>query len=224
MRLNLFPVNSKDGFICPWNIHRVNLSRLPILDVSAQNVAKWLNPLVGFTMSGAHERSLKRKNESDAFMFLKSSLHDIVIRSSGTQGMPARRVFALRDMATEECDTTLFISDLRYDLQFHSVVCDGYVLPLVPQLMDRIRGPFSELVSEGNIFQMGAYKGEMQSWKQLLPALVERCRSLWTHGEKCEYKCKEGFHCRKRCTWILCALAGEEKTSRACLKLIYGAN
>ncbi|KAI0942313.1 hypothetical protein AcW1_002972 [Taiwanofungus camphoratus] len=186
MKLNPFPVVSTDKNLNLWNIHRINLSRLPVLDVNATKLDRWLNPHVGSMMS-SRERSLRKKHREDALMFIKDSLHMIFVRSSGIQAGPPRRLFALLDKATNNCDTIFFVSELRFDVHSHTMICDGYVLPLTDDLMPRIRDPFGKLLRQGDVVHVSAFKGEMQAWKQLLPALVERCRS-WKHGDNCEYK------------------------------------
>lgn len=187
MKLNLFPVIGRENVLSPWNVHHLNLSSLPILDIKTPKTDQWLNAHIGSMMS-TRERSLRKKHENDALMFIKDTLHSIFVRSAGIQGGPARRLFSLRDKVTNNCDTIFFISDLRFDLHSHTMVCDGYVLPLTHELMPRIEGNLSKLVHNGNMVDVSVLEGEMKTWKQLLPALVERCRSSWTHGGNCEYK------------------------------------
>jgi len=138
-------------------------------------------------MMSARERSLRKKHQNDALMFIKDSLHTIFVRSSGIQGGHARRLFALRDKATNNCDTIFFISDLRFDLHSHMIICDAFVLPLTHELMPKIESVFGKLVNGNNVVSVTAQEGEMRMWKQLLPALVERCRS-WKHKDNCEYQ------------------------------------
>lgn len=187
MKLNPYSVVGTGGTLSPWSIHRVNLTCLPILNIKAPKVDKWLNPHVGAMMS-SRERSLRKKHKEDALMFVKDTMHSIFVRSAGIQGGPARRLFGLRDKATNNCDTIFFISDLRFDLHSHTMICDGYVLPLTHDIMPKIEKVLGKLVHEGNLVNVTVLDGEMQAWKQLLPALVERCRSSWKHGEACEYE------------------------------------
>jgi hypothetical protein len=186
MKLNPFPVLSTVRALNPWNVHRVNLSRLPALDNKAKEVGKWLNTHVGSMMS-SRERSLRKKHKNDGLMFVKDTLHSIFVRASGIQGGAAQRVFSLADEATNNCDTVFFIGDLRFDLPSHTMVCDGYVLPLTPALLLKLETGFGRLVQKGNMARVAALDGEMRAWKQLLPVFVERCRSSWTHGANCEY-------------------------------------
>jgi len=139
-------------------------------------------------MMSSRERALRKKHETDSLMFVKDTLHTLLVRSSGIQGGSTRRLFALRDKPTTECDTLFFISDLRFDLPSHTMVCDGYVLPLTPELKDTVLSSFNKLVQSGDIVNVSVFEGEMQAWKQILPAFVERCRSSWQHGANCEYK------------------------------------
>ncbi|THV01240.1 hypothetical protein K435DRAFT_718186 [Dendrothele bispora CBS 962.96] len=191
MKLNLFPTVGLEGHFTPWNIHRVNLSRSPVIDIKAPRVEKWLNPLAGLQMS-TRERSLRKHqgHDKDTLMAIKDTLHAIIVGSAGIQHGPARRLFALRDNDTNNCDTLFFISNMRYDLVCHTVMCEGYVLPLTVSLLFKIQKVFGQLVHKGDLANITTYAGEMKAWKQLLPALVERCRSSWTHGPNCEYLSK----------------------------------
>jgi len=90
----------------------------------------------------------------------------------------------LFDKESNNCDTILFISDLKFDLSSHTIVCDGYVLPLTKRLLSTIEVPFSKLIS--SMWNISIPKVEINAWKRLMPALVERCRS-WKHNDTCEY-------------------------------------
>lgn len=183
MKLQPFPVTCSENALSPWNIHRVNFSTLPSLEIRPESDLNWLNSHIGSQMS-RREVTLKKKNKNDTLMFVKDTIHSILCRSTGSQGTSPHRLFAFRDKPTGDCDTILFINDVRFDLQAHTMVCDGYVLPLTPELMFWIKPDFDKL---GHIFNIGIYEGEMTAWKQLLPAFVERCRSTWVHGVNCEY-------------------------------------
>lgn len=185
MKLNPFPVIGNGRVLCPWNIHRLSVNRLPVLDLNAPKLDVWLNPHVG-SMLSARERKLRRKHKADALLFVKDSLHAIFVHASGIQGGGCVRVFALRDEATNNCDTLFFISALRYDLHSHTVVCDGYVLPLTREILLDISSTFGQLVHSGDITDVRVFEGEMEAWKQLIPAFVERCR-IWEHTDNCEY-------------------------------------
>ncbi|OJT01820.1 hypothetical protein TRAPUB_7727 [Trametes pubescens] len=185
MKLNPFPVVGTGKALQSWNIHRLSLSRLPVLSPTAPGISKWLDSHVG-SMLSTRERTMRRKHRADALMFVKDSIHHIFVRSTGIQGGAAKRVFALRNDATNNCDTVLFVSDVRFDLHSHTMVCDAYVLPLTRAILRQIGVFFGKLVNGGTMANVSVFEGELQAWKQLIPAFVERCRT-WAHTEDCEY-------------------------------------
>src|ERR1700761_3605928 len=136
-------INAGSG-LCPFTIHRVNLSQLPTLTNTGKDVDKWTTP--NLSMFTTREGKLKKKNKEDVLMFLKDSLHCILVnRSVGGQSNQIRRVFASRNRETQECDTIFFIPEMRFDVQCHALIADAYELPLPPLLMARI-GPAFERV------------------------------------------------------------------------------
>ena len=127
---------------------------------------------------------MREEGTSDILGLVKDTIHAIIMNVTGLQTDRPRKLFALHDAATEQADTFLFLSDLRYDIASHTVVCDGYVLTLCESLISAIHPPMSKL---RDIVSVKVYGDELRAWKQLLPGLVERCRSTWVHGENCEY-------------------------------------
>ena len=189
MAVNRYPVVSAGNIPNSWSIHRLNLSRLPILNTNLKtdDLCKWFNPHI-WSMLSSRERTLRKKHKTDPLMSVKNTIHAIFVRSSGTQCGPPIRVFSLRDSATNNCDTILFISDLRYDLHSHTMVCDGYVLPLTRHLLKKIEKPFQKLVfGDSGGMENIKLEGVVQEWKRLLPVFAERCRTSWTHTDQCEY-------------------------------------
>ncbi|KAJ7652134.1 hypothetical protein DFH06DRAFT_1094388 [Mycena polygramma] len=187
MKTNPFPVIGANTKLHPWNIHRLNLTRLPILNVQTASQKKWLNQHLG-SMLSAREYALRKAYEDDALMRVKDTLNTIFVGSTGSQGGDVNKVFNLVETDTNNinCDTVIFVSNHRYDLSSHTVICDGYVLPLTKKLLANIKGPFEKLLQAKTMRSIGASKVEIDAWKRLLPALVERCRS-WKHRESCEY-------------------------------------
>ncbi|KAJ7083693.1 hypothetical protein B0H15DRAFT_911711 [Mycena belliarum] len=185
MKLNPFPVSGMDTKLQPWNMHRLNLTSLPILNLKTSDQKKWLNMHLGSMMS-TREYALRKAHEDDAMMRVKDTLNSIFVQSTGAQGGAVKRVFNLIDKETNNCDTILFISELRFDLASHTVVCDGYVLPLTRKMLPKIETPLGKLEQEKLIRTIPMSKVEINAWKRLLPALAERCR-LWKHGDNCEY-------------------------------------
>ncbi|PIL27060.1 hypothetical protein GSI_10199 [Ganoderma sinense ZZ0214-1] len=190
-KLNPFPVIRANTSLSPWNIHRVFLDSLPILNITKANVSQlqeWYNPHVGSQLCMRERASLKDPVRPDVLANIKETIHCIMMRCAGTQGsQEASRTFALRDDASGDCDTLLFVDKVRFDLSAHAMVCDAFVLPLCHALMPRIEQAFQQLLRRGGIENVKLYGQEMRAWKRLLPALVERCRASWVHGANCEY-------------------------------------
>jgi len=166
------------------------LNRLSVIDLDAQDLKLWFSTHVGTQLS-SREKSLRKKqaHAQDPLMSLKDSIHTIFIRSAGLQGGAPQRMFAFGDMATTNCDTVLFVNNLKFDQPSHTILCDAFVLPLDHNIMPIIEPAFFKAVREypGEGMAIKS-KGELQLWKQLLPALVERSRFSWNHGDNCEYK------------------------------------
>ncbi|KAF8205704.1 hypothetical protein K438DRAFT_1964118 [Mycena galopus ATCC 62051] len=175
-----FPIAIRD--LVPLSVHRVNLERLPVLNLNTPGLDEWLIPHVGLTFSEREAKARKNK-DVDTLMFVKDTIQTIMVLASGIQpkGSSPQRVFALRDKTTNNCDTILFIDLLRFDLSAHTIVCDGFVLPLTEE---RVTQDYWELVPQ--MAYIPLEPGEIISWKQLLPVLVERCRT-WKHRDSCQY-------------------------------------
>lgn len=188
MKFNPYPVIAKGQTLVPWSIHHINPSQMPIVNLGAKNLGRWLNPHIGSIMSNREQR-MRKKHKQDALMFIKDTIHTIFVRASGIQpaGAQVKRLFNLVDERTHNCDTIIFINELRFDLASHTVICDGYVLPLTKAFLLSMEKEFASLVHRGDMVSIPVFEGEMQGWKQLFPSLVERCRTTWTHGPNCEY-------------------------------------
>ncbi|TBU40602.1 hypothetical protein BD309DRAFT_967143 [Dichomitus squalens] len=189
-RLCPFPVVRTNGSLSPWNLHRVPINRLPVLDLAnVDRLRLWYDAHVGSQFS-IRERKIRDTEQLDLLTNIKDSIHHVMTKAAGTQGTekPAR-VIALRDDETQDCDTMLFVNRIRFDLSSHTIVCDAFVLPTSHAIMPTISPFIGQLLQRG-VTSIRVYRGEMRGWKQLLPALVERCRTTWTHGANCEYVAK----------------------------------
>ncbi len=191
-------VSSKDGLTFPWSIHRVNLDRMPIVNLNAPTLNDWLDEhvwsqlsITDNTMKTCTAMRNKREFTARTWPLPKDSIYCILYRPFTTRGRLTNegapfRIIALHDLTltmgeTHASDTFIFMNHLRYDLTAHTVVADAYVLTLAPTLTEDLVIP---LVGMAGI---PVYGGEMRLWKQLLPTLAERCRT-WSHGPNCEYK------------------------------------
>ncbi|KAF7363883.1 hypothetical protein MSAN_01046300 [Mycena sanguinolenta] len=164
------------------NLVPTSLERPPKLD-------QWLNVHVVAAFSEREARTRKDKG-TDTMMFVKDTIHSIIVQASGIQpkGSSPHRIFTLLNKATNNCDTVFLVDQLRFDLSAHTIVCDGFVLPLTFERMIEMimidEQNLAKLLSQARRIPMEP--GEAKSWKQLLPVLVERCRT-WKHRDSCQY-------------------------------------
>ncbi|TEB27907.1 hypothetical protein FA13DRAFT_1666645 [Coprinellus micaceus] len=192
MKFNPYPVVRNGSTIFPWSIHRISPSSLPVLNVnSAKDLKKWLGLHIASMMSN-RERKLRKKRKHDALMFAKDTIHMIFTYAAGIEdAKKPRRIFQLVDEVKKNSDTIFFVDKLRFDGASHTVVCDGYVFAGTPAWIQSIIGTpleksFGQLLTNADVVRVPIFQGEMQGWKQLLPAFAERCRT-WSHNANCEY-------------------------------------
>ena len=101
-KLNPFPVVRVDQSSVAWNLHRVPLDRLPVLNMTPANagvVREWFNDHVSSQMSVRERALTKPARTGDTLNVLaniKNTLHAIMVRAAGTQGAPSAR--ASRDL------------------------------------------------------------------------------------------------------------------------------
>ncbi|OSD02201.1 hypothetical protein PYCCODRAFT_1411047 [Trametes coccinea BRFM310] len=188
MNINPFTVVRAGSTVAAPTMHRLHLDRLPPLDTNNPWLECWLNTHVSSQFSLRESKMKRGELPADTLAQVKDTIYSMMLRSVGHLGNPVRRVFALRDNTSNDSDTIFFVKDLRYDLCSHTAVCDAFVLPLFPELMETLTPWFGPLINS-DISNSRLHDAESRAWKQLLPALVERCRT-WTHGTNCEYVVK----------------------------------
>ncbi|GJE85242.1 DUF4470 and zf-MYND domain-containing protein [Phanerochaete sordida] len=177
--LDRFPILGT-GTSFAWNMHRVPLSHLPRVSVLQPERLKWINHHLDFSLSDREQRIRDNGPATDSLVALKLSINTILKSFVGT-AEDRFQIFAL-SRATGSPELFIFIHALRLDLGSHTIVADGYALPVT-------RDTSKDLLESLNAVRSHRLRlsdDEMESWKFLLPALVERCRD-WAHGEDCAY-------------------------------------
>ncbi|KAK3171305.1 hypothetical protein OEA41_003389 [Lepraria neglecta] len=189
----MYPLMMSDHFPVIWNVPRLSLECLPILDVAKAKDMQWLITHTSLMFS-TREHILRKKSMSsdgihnDVRLDFKDSLFSIFMSFSGLQGDKSR-VFALNDTTLGGFGVLLLIvSCLRLDLANHTVVLDAAVLPLTKQLAPRIH-TFLAALSGTKFCPINVNDDEARLWRQVIPAMVERCRK-WGHHTSCEYLVK----------------------------------
>ncbi|KZT18725.1 hypothetical protein NEOLEDRAFT_1125105 [Neolentinus lepideus HHB14362 ss-1] len=186
--INPFPVVQRPRPTA-WGLHAINLNLLPVLDIHNPARLEWINYHLALQMSD-REREM-RENETggeDALMNVKDSIHSVFTSHAGVgliKGHP--RVFGLAESSRGGVHTLLFIDQLRLDLAAFTVVADVAVLPLDRDLMPQLERGIQALQNASRPCVTNTRGVEAETWRKLLPALVERCR-MWDHKETCEYR------------------------------------
>ena len=188
MSLAPFPVIRQDKMLSLWNIHYVDLERLPVLDLSASSKLSFVKIHVDMSFCDRERRLCATKadgaSDLDVITRLKQSIRDLVLNSNG---LKERRcpVVALLDPDVGGIFTMIFINAVRLDLASHTVVVDSCVLPLTKDLVSRL-GSSIKMVQWEGMMTTFTKPDEVKAWKHLLPAFTERCRR-WSHTTNCEY-------------------------------------
>ncbi|KAL6305441.1 hypothetical protein BKA93DRAFT_213686 [Sparassis latifolia] len=185
---NFSPIITPNGPPILWNIHRVNLDHLPVIDVAQVQLSSRLNSHFAMAFSD-REASLRQQFASlstpppDLLLQVKDTIQCLLSR---TMKKNARRMFALADPARGGIYTIIFVNDVRLDLPSHTVVADVCILPLTTGRVNNLGQIMHSLAANGKMIKINTTGDEVSAWKHLLPAFVERCRT-WSHKPTCEY-------------------------------------
>jgi len=162
-------------------LHHVQLDRLPVLNVSNKPRVEWIGPHLGLTMTDRERALRERDNRTDTLTNVKTTIHAVLVGAAGIQEHQSR-VFGLN--VKGNIDTVIFVPTLRFDLASHTIVADAYVLPLNHDRLRKVEKTLMAII--GELLQVELWGDEVVTWKRLLPALAERCRT-WKHGPNCEF-------------------------------------
>ena len=186
----LYPVFLDSKIITTWNLPYLNIESLPVLDTTQLARLDWLTTHTSMMFS-ARERSLRNNLAQQARigertrMEFKDSLFSMFMHYSGLQGRQAH-IFGINCPGDGGVHILFFVSSIRLDLSNRTVVLDAAALPLYDTLMPRITSFLQTLMDNRGLCQINTTEAEMRVWKQVLPAMVERCRT-WSHKPSCQY-------------------------------------
>lgn len=172
----------------PWNIHYLRLDTLSILDVSNPSKINWINSHCSFQMSD-RERALRNQgdpNVSDILVNVKDTIHALITTFSGVQKGERSAVFGLSDPATVGNHTLIFFHSIRLDSASLTVAADIAIFPLNNALIPKLGKTLPALLKVTEVRSIITNGKEGTTWRQLIPAFVERCRT-WSHKSSCEY-------------------------------------
>ena len=205
----MYPIHLQENKPVNWNMPYVSLRHSPLVDTSQPSEKlEWLDMHLSGMIS-ARERRLSdddslASSEGEQVRFdFKESLLTMILAFCGLAGseifreedaelsIERPRVFGLCDPYNlQRGRIFIVVSGLRLDPGSRVAVLDCAVLPLHNELvalpeMHQFLTAAMETKSGGFARRsMGAM--EMNLWKHVLPAWVERCRE-WEHRADCEY-------------------------------------
>ncbi|CAE6484831.1 unnamed protein product [Rhizoctonia solani] len=165
----------------PWNVHHVHIDRMPKFDIKNQEKIKgWLVSHTALQMSD-RERIIQRstsaanRRTSEALTNFKESMIEIILDYVGirdrSQGRHSSFVLIEPAYGTH---TVIMVSGLRLDLSGTTFVLDCAILPVTESTLN------IKHLEAGDALHIQTRPVEVPTWKNLLPAFVERSRT-WPH-------------------------------------------
>ena len=195
MSLKPFPVIQQDKTLSLWNIHYLDLGRLPVLDLSSSSRLSFLPMHLNMSyadrerrLCAAEDKGIIKTSDVDVITRLKQSIQNLFVDSSGL-GEVKCPIIGLADPENGGVYTLIFPNGVCLDLASHTVVIDACVLPLTLHLASRLINAVRRVERETGLVQISTKPDEVKAWKHLLPAFTERCRK-WPHTANCEYLSK----------------------------------
>jgi hypothetical protein len=193
MDFNLFPEFMYSVFLemgkpTLWNMTRLNLECLPIIDCSTPMELQWLNTHIA-GMFTSRERALRDKSTrttsaSDIRVAYKDGLFSMFMHFTGLQGQ-RMRLFGLNNPTGGGIHVLIIVSCLRLDITNATTILDAAVLTLTDKLMPQLHSFLAGIVGK-KLCSILVDASELRLWKHVLPAMIERCRT-WEHRTSCEY-------------------------------------
>jgi len=196
-----FPVlNGKSSNYYAWNLPRLSPNLLPWLNLNTKNDLNWININVTGSYS-LRERTIRGKNlkgitTGDDLVDLKLNILTLLTASSGTarspngKSNPVQRLFFL-DMEGSGIVFIIFVIGCRLERSDNTVVVDSFVLPLVPEFVEKFWRELDILRREKG-FGLKCTANEYKLWTLYIRASVERSRT-WNHEANCNGKLKGGL-------------------------------
>ncbi|KZT67466.1 hypothetical protein DAEQUDRAFT_694144 [Daedalea quercina L-15889] len=196
MPSNMFPILKTVGGLTPWNMHHVNLDIAPVLDVKRKTELAWVAAHTSFQFSEREaaivqttwtDKSHSPASESAALIGLKLNIEGLIDTSLGLGDTASRpRIYRFVEKKTRDAFLLIFVHQICLDLPSFTLLADTAVVPLDESTNAAVHEAIASLPKPFVTLTKFAAHAEVAGWKQLLPAVVERCRA-WSHGPNCEY-------------------------------------
>jgi len=196
-------------------IPRVNLAILPEIPFMMQGNNSWIRTFLGTTLSDREQalNTTQSATSGNARADLKQSLNHIFVTFAGANPHHKKRQIKTFDLAIDRnCNTIIFATAARHDLDLGSLVMEAYALPLTVSRVIELQSALGRRLKV-EALQIAVSREEMILWKRMLPALAERCRT-WSHKKTCEYSVRGAPLSTEEESSPLCS-CGEGKISGA---------
>ncbi|KAK2465897.1 hypothetical protein APHAL10511_001538 [Amanita phalloides] len=187
MALKPFPIVKHNKILSLWNIHYIDLDRLPVLNLSSPDDLSFVKIHVAMSFSDRERRISLARSDVDAVTHVKQSIQLLFLDSCGLRERKWR-VIGLCDPNNGGVYTLIFINGVCLDLASHTTVIDACIVPLTLDRMPRLFNAICSIQKAG-LTSIVTDAEEVKVWKLLLPAYTERCRK-WAHTRHCEYLSK----------------------------------
>ncbi|KAK5627044.1 hypothetical protein RRF57_002759 [Xylaria bambusicola] len=186
----MYPVQLQKGEPVNLNMAYLNLQKCPIIDIKQQSKLTWLNPHLFGAISQNDRKmyqntNLSRSPGQKVRLDFKESIFSILVKFCSLQGAKKYQIFGLDNRKNGGIHVIIMASKIRIDLSNRAVVLDCAVLPLYDEIIGKLANFLGLLTSYG-LVGIQVDDEEMQLWKHVIPAYVERCRQ-WQHQNNCEY-------------------------------------
>ena len=185
---NQWPVVFHASHPVSWSLGRTNINQQPVIPAAGK--LDWLRSHLGAVMSVSERHSVEAQHQSSekvsGLTNIKESISLISLSFVGHNPDASRKKFNGFILTTENsCDTLVFAKSMRHDCNTGSILLDRFVVPL----HDRKTTEFRDAIAfaREKLLVLKISDGGSVLWRQLLPALVERCKDSWEHKDVCKY-------------------------------------
>lgn len=197
LRSFMYPVVVDDGSPVLWNMPRLDLPLLPVIDLANASYGdlRWLRTHLP-TMLSEKEIALNLNTSfsgspsaRDRVEFKNALLH-IFASFSGIAGRKAR-AYGIYCAEAKGMQMVIFLSKLLFDASNRTVVLDAAVIPISTEIMPEVIPALNTMSGSGYAVKwLRTSEDVVRLWKEAVPAWTERCRS-WSHKADCEYATTE---------------------------------
>ena len=178
------------NIVIPWNMPRVHLNALPVIDLDDAGNHGWLDyhaPLIiGYPAIQKRKAIAYPGEEIKSSIY--TSIYSLIAKCVGFKGVPQRKqrpkAIYIRCPSDIVNGILILVIDVKLDIDANTVLLDTCVVANTEAYQLAFS---SQMHAPGAYLQSDCSEEVMQAWRELLPAVTERCRT-WTHDpETCEY-------------------------------------